>query len=675
MPQLRRAVLIRRLALSAGLSAGMVLPAAVSPGYGAATERVSVSSAGVQGNGNSGVGRPAASADGRFVAFVSRASNLVPGDTNARQDVFVRDRRTDQTERVSVDSAGRQASDARWDSEDVGISADGRFVAFTSSASNLVPVDANGQKDVFVRDRLTDRTERVSVAADDRENAFSSSDASISADGRFIAFRMGVADPRGLPYLVRWDVFVRDRARGTTERVTSAGQPGAESAEAPAISPDGGFIAFASSASEPVNGSVLFVHDRNAGITEKLPGTDSASGPLSISAGGRLVAFTSGAANLVAGDTNQDTDVFAADRSAGTVERVSVTSVESQANDDSAGAAISADGQYIAFYSSASNLSTVVARGQVFRRDRTLGRTEQLSVDSAGVRANGHSEYPGISADGRTVVFPSCASNLVAGDSTADCFGADGLDVFVSGPALPDPPPLTCAGLTPTLVGSGGSDVLSGTARGDVIVGLGGDDAITGAGGDDVICGDGGATDPARETADTLSGGTGADRLMGAGGADNLAGGGGTDTLEGGRDDDTVDGGGDADVMSGGDGRDLAEYRTRTAPVTVTLGSGANDGGVGEGDDVGSDVERVRGGYAGDRLVGNGATNWLYGGPGDDELVGGGGWDSLFGEAGGDVIDARDGEEDAVSCGTEVDGVDADALDTVAGSCEGVRIG
>jgi PucR C-terminal helix-turn-helix domain len=108
-----------------------VLLLAVSPGAAdAATERVSVSSAGVGGNASSGVGRPAASADGRFVAFVSRASNLVPGDTNARQDVFVRDRRTDQTERVSVDSAGAQASGAWWDNEDVAINADGRFVAF-----------------------------------------------------------------------------------------------------------------------------------------------------------------------------------------------------------------------------------------------------------------------------------------------------------------------------------------------------------------------------------------------------------------------------------------------------------------------------------------------------------------------------------------------------------------
>ena len=634
-----------------------------------------MSSAGIGGNANSGVGRPAASADGRFVAFVSRASNLVPGDTNARQDVFVRDRRTDQTERVSVDSAGAQASGAWWDNEDVAINADGRFVAFTSSASNLVPGDANGQKDVFVRDRLTDRTERVSIGADGRESANSSSVASISADGRFVAFIMGVPDPRGAPYLVRWDVFVRDRTGGTTERVTSPGRPGADSAEAPAISPDGRFVAFASRAADPVKGSVLFIRDRDTGAIQELPGTGGASGPLSVSDGGRLVAFTSGATDLVAGDTNRDTDVFAADRSAGTVERVSVTSLESQANNDSGGAAVSADGRYVAFYSSATNLSTVASAGQVFRRDRTLGRTEQLSVDSVGTRANGHSEYPGLSADGRTVVFPSCASNLVVGDLTTDCFGADGLDVFANGPALPDPPPLTCAGLTPTIVGSGGSDVLTGTAGADVIVGLGGGDTIRGGGGDDVICGDGAATDPAREGADTLSGGAGADALLGAGGADQLGGGAGTDALTGDGGDDILDGGADADTMSGGSGRDLADYHARTAPVAVTLAGGADDGGVGEGDDVGPDVERVSGGSAADRLVGNDVTNWLYGGAGDDTLIGAGGWDSMFGDAGGDVIDARDGGADAVSCGTEIDSVQADALDTVAGSCESVRIG
>ena len=112
--------------------------------------RVSVDSAGNQGNSFSGF--PSISADGRFVAFSSGASNLVPGDTNNTGDIFVRDRLTNTTTLVSVDSAGNQANS---DSDNPSISADGRFVAFYSDASNIVPGDTNNRDDIFVWDTLT----------------------------------------------------------------------------------------------------------------------------------------------------------------------------------------------------------------------------------------------------------------------------------------------------------------------------------------------------------------------------------------------------------------------------------------------------------------------------------------------------------------------------------------
>jgi Tol biopolymer transport system component len=144
---------------------------------------VSVDSAG--NLGNSGSYNPSISADGRFVAFSSGASNIVPGDTNNTHDIFVRDTLTNTTTRVSVDSAGNQANS---NSDGPSISADGRFVAFDSDASNLVPGDTNNSYDIFVRDTLTNTTTRVSVDSAGNQGNSDSDRPSISADGRFVAF-------------------------------------------------------------------------------------------------------------------------------------------------------------------------------------------------------------------------------------------------------------------------------------------------------------------------------------------------------------------------------------------------------------------------------------------------------------------------------------------------------
>src|SRR5437867_824550 len=189
--------------LLTGVLAPLATPAGASPGT---TERVSVDSAGTQGNSFSL--DPSISADGRFVAFSSLATNLVPGDTNGAFDVFVHDRLTGTTERVSVDSAGTQG---HGNSSEPSISADGRFVAFSSVATNRVPGDTNAAFDVFVHDRLTGTTERVSVASAGTQGNGSSLDPSISADGRFVAFssvatNLVPGDTNG-----KEDVFVHDR--------------------------------------------------------------------------------------------------------------------------------------------------------------------------------------------------------------------------------------------------------------------------------------------------------------------------------------------------------------------------------------------------------------------------------------------------------------------------------
>ncbi len=306
------------------------------------------------------------SADGRIVAFQSAAWNLVPGDTNGAWDVFVHDRQTGATERVSVDSVGGQAN---GDSFAAGISADGRFVAFTSLASNLVPGDTNDTHDVFVHDRQTGATERATVDSSGREGDGQSIGTALSADGRFVVFyslatNLVPGDTNGLR-----DVFVRDRQSGTTERVSvnsSGVQGNADSGEG-TISADGRFVAFDSLASNLVpfdgNASVdCFVRDRQTGTTERVSvdssghEADSFSDSPAIDAHGRVVAFSSHATNLVPGDTNGRYDVFVHDRQTGATERVSVDSSGGQAFGDSRVFGIDGNGRFVPFVSDADNL-------------------------------------------------------------------------------------------------------------------------------------------------------------------------------------------------------------------------------------------------------------------------------------------------------------------------------
>ena len=189
-----------------------------------ATTRVSVNSSENQGNAESLA--PSLSADGRYVAFASSASNLVTGDTNATSDVFVRDRQTGATTRVSVSSSGTQGNNS---SREPSFSADGRFVAFTSQADNLVTGDSNGFADVFVHDRQTAKTTRVSLDGNGNQWASDSDSPSISGDGRFVAYRL---DP------TYQQVYVHDRQTQDTNIVDSFAN-GRFS-----ISSDGRFVAF-----------------------------------------------------------------------------------------------------------------------------------------------------------------------------------------------------------------------------------------------------------------------------------------------------------------------------------------------------------------------------------------------------------------------------------------------
>jgi Tol biopolymer transport system component len=384
------------------------------------TERTSVDSAGNEGNGSSYFAD--ISDDGRFAAFASEASNLVPGDTNGARDVFVHDRETGATERVSVDSFGNQDPTAGSSAlnHPPSISGDGRYAAFESFGFMLVPGDTNFAGDIFVHDRQTGTTERVSVDSSGNQGDGHSWDPSISADGRFVAFQsdatnLVAGDTNGIG-----DIFVHDRQTGATERVSvdSSGNQivsssGAHSSE-PAISGDGRYVAFHDDTGSllPPGVEGIFVHDRQAATTEYVsfpaPGSMEVHGygeRPEISADGRLVVFETYLA-LVLADTNGTWDVYVRDR------WTSVTELASGSTEGAGLAAISADGRWVGFAGS-------VAGGgqQAFVHDRQTGLTELVSVDSSANPGNGASDGPALSADGRYAAFASDASNLVAGDA------------------------------------------------------------------------------------------------------------------------------------------------------------------------------------------------------------------------------------------------------------------
>jgi len=399
------------------------------------TTRVSIASDGTEGNARSDW--PSISADGCYVAFHSVASNLVSGDTNGAMDIFIHDRQMGQTTRVSVASDGTQGNDT---SSRPSISADGRYVAFESGASNLVSGDSNNKFDVFVHDRQMGQTTRVSVASDGTQGNSDSAQASISADGRYVAFNSSASNLVSGDTNSERDVFVHDRQTGQTTRVSvaSAGTQGNGRPEHLSISPNGWHAAFESYASNLVSGDTngdkdIFVHDRQTGQTTRVSvasdGTQGNRGSWypSISVDGRYVAFESWASNLVSGDTNGYGDMFVHDRETRETIRVSVASDGSQGNERSEDASISADGRYVAFGSAASNLVSGDTNGayDMFVRDRQTGQTTRVSVASDGTEGNYGSHQSSISADGHYVAFHSVASNLVSGDTNGTW------DVFV----------------------------------------------------------------------------------------------------------------------------------------------------------------------------------------------------------------------------------------------------
>jgi Tol biopolymer transport system component len=393
-----------------------------SPPPFVAIERVSVASDGTQAMVRGSWG-PSISADGRYVAFSSLANDLVPNDFGG-MDVFVRDRQAGSTTMASLHSDGNKRS---GDSSTAVISADGRYVAFLSVAP-LVANDGNFLDDVFVRDRQTGTTTRVSVHSNGTEADARSFPPAISADGRYVVFSSSATnlvdnDTNGVQ-----DAFLHDRQTGATTRVSvdSNGAQLASGGGAPSVSADGRYVAFQSAGGN-------YLRDRQAGTTT-LVSVDSngvpANGfcaPPAISTDGRYVAFASDATNLVANDTNGVRDVFVHDRQTVATTRVSVDSSGAQANGASGSQAISGDGRYVVFQSDATNLvaNDIYGVADIYLRDLQTGTTKRVSVDFSGAQLPGFSGGAAISADGRYVGFDSPGA-AVPGDTN----GAQ--DVFLA---------------------------------------------------------------------------------------------------------------------------------------------------------------------------------------------------------------------------------------------------
>ncbi|HEX8375663.1 MAG TPA: hypothetical protein VF606_10840, partial [Geminicoccaceae bacterium] len=401
--------------IAAALLAHLAAAPALADGT---TTRVSVGPRGEQADDASF--SPSLSANGRFVAFNSAATNLAPGTVGRLGNIFVRDRRTGTNELISRGLRGVRVDDSSFDPI---ISADGRFVAFASRATNLVAGDTNDLFDVFLHDRRTGRTTRVNLGPRGAQDNGGAQRPALSADGRVVVFLSGASnlvpgDTNGHP-----DVFAYERATGRVTRVNVG--PGGAAAEAPSYNPpsisgNGRYVAFDSAATNLVPGTrhprftKVFVHDRATGRTELAsvgPGGVQADrraslGSISPDPDGRYVAFSSEATNLVPGFGHR-VQVFVHDRKTGGNVPASLGWDGAPSSQDAVQAKVSADGRVVAFSAYATGLvpGDDKSNTEIFVRDRDAGTTERAAAGPGGVVPNSGSRSPALSADGRFVAF------------------------------------------------------------------------------------------------------------------------------------------------------------------------------------------------------------------------------------------------------------------------------
>ena len=562
---------------------------------------------------------PALSADGAYVAFSTDATNGFLVDSNNAVDIW-RQSVGGALERVSLTTSGAGANDSSFAPA---ISADGRYVAFASFATNMTLNDVNGLPDIFRRDMLTGAVLLVSAGADGLPGNSLSIAPTISADGRTVAYLSFATNLVTNDLNNATDTFLTDLVTGVTRLVSAAAdgaQASAGSLNRPSLSADARFVAFDSAAANLTAADAndrddVFVKDMLTGAIRRAsegPGGEAMGGGLegtlrpALSADGRYVVFATAAA-MLPGDTNGVIDIYRKDLLTGGLVRVSVTAGGLQGNAESREAAISGDGQMVSFTSLASNFVDADGDGNadVFLKDMVSGALTLISRTPAGTPGFGQSVSSAISADGRLVAFASNAPDLVPGDANMV------QDVFTAQLGSP----------SGTLTGTAGANDLRGTEGADTLLGLAGDDTLQGYGGPD--------------------------RLEGAEGSDLLLGGPGNDAMIGGPGDDIyqIDSPGDSMVEQEDEGSDTAYIGVAgyALPANIDIARLYDSADAVAGGDVAEQLvanaalgSLLDGAGGDDVLWGQGQDDTLVGGAGDDLLRPGGGQDRILGGQGND---------------------------------------
>ncbi|PTQ91428.1 VCBS domain-containing protein, partial [Agitococcus lubricus] len=566
---------------------------------------VSTSTAGVQSNGTSV--SPVFSPDGTKVVFASGASNLVANDTNGNYDIFIKDLSTGVTTRINTGSNGEQLTGFHFSNYSLSrvFSPDSTKIVFQSNASNLVTGDSNNSTDIFVKDLNTGAVSRVSTGSNGEQLNGQSDTASFSSDGTKIVFgsyasNLVVGDSNNTS-----DIFVKNLNTGAVSRVStnSNGEQANNMSYRAVFSADGTKVVFESSATNLVAGDTnnltdLFVKNLLTGEVTRV-NTDSSGTQITanndsyqavFSPDGTKIAFQSTASNLVTDDTNNASDIFIKDLITGAISRVSTDSSGQFASRKSFKAQFSPDGSKIAFVSQGIYFNA----SDIFVKDLSTNIVTRMTDNADAQVANNSSYYVMFSADGSQVAIESSATNLVAGDTN------NLSDIFVKDVSVDTVQASISYSLTNNIENLllTGSNHINGTGNG---------------------------------LANLLTGNSGNNSLTGGAGKDTLVGGEGIDTLIGGTGNDTyiVDNTTDAITEFSNEGEDTVESSVTFSIATmsnvehITLTGNANINATGN--------------FSSNTLKGNTGNNSLEGGYGFDSLDGGEGIDTLIGGADSDT--------------------------------------
>lgn len=431
------------------LTVGLAIPSVASATVPDVNELVSISSGSTQGNNTSTSSANSVSGDGRYVVFYSQATNLVSAGTNGHNQVFVRDRTNGTTTLVSVSSSGTEANAS---SIDPAISYDGQYVVFTSVATNLVSGVTDGSLHIYLHDMNTGTTSIVDTSASSTVSNGESDNADISADGRYVVFDSSATNLTSSGTNGDSQIYIKDIQTGAIQElsVNSSGTEGNHGSGQPVISCDGGVVAFESGASNLVSGDTngygdVFVDslgwDSNQLTDISLGGNETSQDP-TVSCNGNDVAYDTYATNLASSLPSSSESVLEYSRLSTDTSVVSSNSSGTPASGYSQFPAISDDGRYISFLSTAtSNLDSSKsydqfgAKIQIFVKDMQQGTTQVLSIDGAGDGVSGNTDWPSISADGSIVAYDSLAEDNVGGYSQGGLVSSDSngyQDVFDS---------------------------------------------------------------------------------------------------------------------------------------------------------------------------------------------------------------------------------------------------